>query len=287
MNAYENVEDLLLSLADTTRLAILDFLRGGPKNAGEIIKALGKNPSTISQHLKKLTDSQILTYKTEGTNKVFQIKEMQVFDILNGCNSFINLTNAYSPHLEEAKKVLFLGLDKSGKTSILLSIFGQKNLMSYYSLSPTKGYKHFNETLMKLNLQAPTVDTVYYEAGGQVVYREEYLKNPQKYLAGYDKVVYVMDVRDQDRYEESLTYLQQILEELKKIYTTFNVAVYFHKFDPELEFDSKFSFETLNQVLIEKIRALMPPRFSYQILKSTIFTIFRRTSLILYQQSGF
>lgn len=38
-----------------------------------------------------------------------------------------------------SKKVLIIGLDNSGKTSILLSLTKTTNLLSYFSIKPTKG----------------------------------------------------------------------------------------------------------------------------------------------------
>ena len=48
-------------------------------------------------------------------------------------------------HLEQ-EKILVLGLDNSGKTSIVLALKGNENLLSYYSLKPTKGIQ-INKTV--------------------------------------------------------------------------------------------------------------------------------------------
>ena len=52
--------------------------------------------------------------------------------------------------------------------------------------------------------------------GGQSQYREEYLKNPTKYIDGTDLIFYVIDVQDFNRYVETIDYLDQILLYLKE-----------------------------------------------------------------------
>jgi len=44
-----------------------------------------------------------------------------------------------STNLKKPTKILIMGLDNSGKTSILMSLRENTNLLSYFSLKPTKG----------------------------------------------------------------------------------------------------------------------------------------------------
>ena len=44
-------------------------------------------------------------------------------------------------HEKEEVKILIMGLTNAGKTSIVLSMKNEVNLMNYLSLKPTKGYQ--------------------------------------------------------------------------------------------------------------------------------------------------
>jgi len=70
--------------------------------------------------------------------------------------------------------------------------------------------------------------------GGQEQYREDYLKNPAKYLGGTDLIFYVIDAQDYKRYIEAMDYLDQIILYFKEEQINPPIAILFHKFDPSL-----------------------------------------------------
>jgi len=45
-----------------------------------------------------------------------------------------------------------------------------------------------------------------WDFGGQIDHREEYLKEPEKYFFGINLVIYVIDIQDTERYDESIEY---------------------------------------------------------------------------------
>jgi len=144
-----------------------------------------------------------------------------------------------------AKKVAFLGLDNAGKTSFIISVtkrFGfEEEVME---LLPTRRIDR--DTFKFLGLELVSMDF-----GGQEQYREQYLKNPGKYLGGTDLIFYVIDVQDPDRYIESIDYLDQVLLFFKEIKQNPPMAVLFHKFDPEIVNDKDINQKvlTLKQAL--------------------------------------
>ena len=75
---------------------------------------------------------------------------------------------------ETYKKVIIVGLDNSGKSSIVLSIIGKINLINYMSLNPTLGPHIIN---------FESLDSKYniWDLGGQESFRDEYLKNFEPY----------------------------------------------------------------------------------------------------------
>lgn len=126
------------------------------------------------------------------------------------------------------KKVIFLGLDNAGKTSIITTItkrFGFEEEVA--KLLPTR--RIARDTFKFLGMELFRMDF-----GGQAQYREDYLKNPGKYLAGTDLIYYIIDAQDFGRYIESIDYLESILLFFKENQQYIPIAILFHKYDPTL-----------------------------------------------------
>ncbi len=121
-----------------------------------------------------------------------------------------------------------MGLDFAGKTSIITAIskkFGFE--ADILKLMPTR--KIARDAFKFLGIEFIRMDF-----GGQLQYREEYLKNPTKYISGTDLLFYVIDAQDYDRYVETIDYLDKILLFLKENQEYPPLCILFHKFDPQL-----------------------------------------------------
>ncbi len=97
------------------------------------------------------------------------------------------------------------------------------------------------------------IDFVRMDFGGQEQYREDYMKNPSKYLSGTDLVYFVIDAQDYNRYVEAIDYLDKILTFFKEERRYPPIAILFHKFDPALAKDKEINQKilTLKQALIK------------------------------------
>ncbi|MHA2035241.1 MAG: ADP-ribosylation factor-like protein [Promethearchaeota archaeon] len=143
------------------------------------------------------------------------------------------------------KKIAFLGLDNAGKTSIITAIsqrFGFEETVA--KLMPTR--RIARDTFKFLGLEFSRLDF-----GGQRIYRDDYLKHPDKYLNGIDLIFYVIDAQDFDRYIESIDYLEEVLLFFKEHQEDVMVSILFHKFDPQLVDDVEINKRilTLKQAL--------------------------------------
>ena len=58
--------DAFRALADPTRRAILDLLRGGSRTSGEIAERFGSSWPTISRHLSVLRDAGLINAEKDG-----------------------------------------------------------------------------------------------------------------------------------------------------------------------------------------------------------------------------
>lgn len=175
---------------------------------------------------------------------------------------------------QKTRKILVMGLDNSGKTSILIALNNNSNLLSYCSSKPTKGV-NIEE------FKTETSVTSVWDFGGQEQYREEYLKNFKKYIEKVEKIIFVIDVQDLDRYQIAIHYLKLIINKLKTDEKTIDFSIFLHKYDPNLLMQDKFKDidAKVNSELVRKIYDLIPSNFNIDIFKTTIYTVFEKTSI--------
>jgi len=81
--------EFLRVLADQTRLEILDLLRHDKKTSSEIQNVLNKSQSTISQHLKVLTNKNLILFERINNVKYYKIKSQEIFKLLVEIKSFV------------------------------------------------------------------------------------------------------------------------------------------------------------------------------------------------------
>jgi len=63
----------LAALADPTRRAVFERLRGGPASVGVIAAALPVSRPAVSQHLKALKEAGLVVDQAEGARRVYRI----------------------------------------------------------------------------------------------------------------------------------------------------------------------------------------------------------------------
>jgi len=170
------------------------------------------------------------------------------------------------------KKILFIGLDDSGKTSIIQSLKGKKNLPAFKNISPTKGrnIEDFRAFDSEFNI---------WDLGGQEMYREKYLKDFDEYIHRCNKVIYVIDVQNTKRYNLALDYFEKVINLIKNNGDLKNIeiSVFLHKSDPDLkESRPDITEENIND-LKEKIKDIIKDtNLFYQIFKTSIYAIFEK-----------
>jgi ArsR family transcriptional regulator len=76
-------------LADNTRLEILFSLKERNMTQGEIQDKLEKTQSTISQHLNKLKNANLIESEIQDYVNHYKIKDPEIFEILNSFQEFI------------------------------------------------------------------------------------------------------------------------------------------------------------------------------------------------------
>lgn len=72
-------EEVLSALADKTGRAILQKLREGKINSGDLAKAVSLSPQALSYHLSKLKKSGLI-YETKEKNFIYYELDLTVLD---------------------------------------------------------------------------------------------------------------------------------------------------------------------------------------------------------------
>jgi len=166
-------------------------------------------------------------------------------------------------------KLIVMGLDNAGKTSIILSLTKKANLLDFCSIKPTQGLNIVNiddDPYMKFNI---------WDFGGQEGYRGDYFKKMDDYLVDVERFIYVIDTQDPERYELALQYLTDLIQTLKNSQKKLELSIFLHKCDPS--FDLENTFHNRIQVkLIDIIRKIIPSQFKFKIFKTSVYTVFKK-----------
>ena len=74
--------DFMKALAHPMRLKVIEFLKRGERNVGDMMKGLGVEQSSLSRHLAILKQNGILKTRQEKTAIYYDIEDHDIFKIL-------------------------------------------------------------------------------------------------------------------------------------------------------------------------------------------------------------
>jgi GTPase SAR1 family protein len=136
------------------------------------------------------------------------------------------IVRAIKEQLKSHKKLLMIGLDNGGKSSILAVLQDRFSIIK--SLLPTRGVKR-----EKLDFFGYPI--ISWDLGGQVQYREKlYFNRPELFFTEVDLVLYVVDTQDSERFIESANYFRQVLKSLSELNEFPPILVVLSKSDQDL-----------------------------------------------------
>ncbi|MEJ2250917.1 MAG: ADP-ribosylation factor-like protein, partial [Candidatus Lokiarchaeota archaeon] len=109
---------------------------------------------------------------------------------------------------KSVRKILFTGLDNGGKTSIIHSL--EREFANIAIINPTKGAQRKIFKFLDLEISE-------WDLGGQSKYRISYIRNPDKYFDNTEIAIFVVDIQDEQRFDESLSYLRDVIQEFQSL----------------------------------------------------------------------
>ncbi len=180
--------------------------------------------------------------------------------------------------MESLLKIIVSGLDNAGKTSILTALDKKYDFeKDIVQLKPTIRVEYHKMNFLKNN-------TIFWDMGGQETYREIYVNYQDVYFDATDLLIYVIDVQDPDRFDDSLEYLNAILTFFSESEMDVPLIITFHKFDPELKADEEIlaNIEKLREKILNEY-----PNFNILFQQSSIYDIISIVQLVSYGLSVF
>jgi DNA-binding transcriptional ArsR family regulator len=78
------------TLANQTRIDIVELLGKGPKNVGEIVEALGCDQTTVSHNLRRLEECGFVTVARKGKERVYTLNEVTIRPLLTLMHSHMD-----------------------------------------------------------------------------------------------------------------------------------------------------------------------------------------------------
>lgn len=77
--ALQEVAAYFQTLSEPTRLQILNYLREGERNVGELAQLCGYTAANVSRHLAMLAKNGLVARETRGTSVYYRITDEKVY----------------------------------------------------------------------------------------------------------------------------------------------------------------------------------------------------------------
>ncbi len=78
-NALEQVAEYFQSLAEPTRLCLLNALRNGEMTVSELAEGAESTPANVSKHLSLLAKTGFVERRTQGTSAYYRITDPDIY----------------------------------------------------------------------------------------------------------------------------------------------------------------------------------------------------------------
>ncbi|MBY9011264.1 MAG: 50S ribosome-binding GTPase [Candidatus Lokiarchaeota archaeon] len=221
-----------MSEEETKTVVIKDFFKSSVI-LNELDEALKFKPDTLIG-IDQISSEKLLENNVKNIEELAHlsleslpiIKEIPNKVLIKWVKIAQVLEKAIKEKIKTHKKILMIGLDNGGKTSILAVLQDKFSIIK--SLLPTRGVKR-----EKLDFFGYPI--LSWDLGGQVQYREKlYFNRPELFFTEADLVLYVIDTQDSDRFAEAANYFRQVLKVLNDLNESPPILVVLSKSDQDV-----------------------------------------------------
>ena len=212
---------------------IKDFFKSSTIISEELKEVLDYKPDTLigidkisAERLAAASIRSIGDLANLSPDNPPEIKELPLVILIKWIKIAKVLERVILEQVRKQKKLLLIGLDNGGKTSILAVIQDRFSIIK--ALLPTKGVQR-----EKLDFFGYPI--ISWDLGGQVQYREKYYFNkPELFFTEVDLVLYVIDSQDDKRFDEAADYFRQCLNAMKELGEHPPVLIVLNKSDQDI-----------------------------------------------------
>ncbi len=134
----------------------------------------------------------------------------------------------------EVKKVLVIGLDNAGKTSVINILQRELGLDTLLNIKPTRG-------IFREMIELQSLKMSLWDLSGQKQYREQFTVEEKNLIFDeVDIILLVVDIQASNRFSEIFEYLDNVINVLSKFQDQPTIIVLIHKADPDYIDTSEF-----------------------------------------------
>jgi len=128
---------------------------------------------------------------------------------------------------QAVKKVLVIGLDNAGKTSVINILQRELGLDTLLNIKPTIG-------ILREQVELQSLKMTLWDLSGQKSYREAFILEEKNLIfEEVDIIMLVVDIQESSRFQEIFEYLDNIIQVLTKFNEQPIFIILFHKADPD------------------------------------------------------
>lgn len=217
---------------DDKSVVLKDFFKSNVL-INELEEILRFKPETLIG-IDKISSDHLITHGTKTIEDLANLSVAnlpEVKEILpNMLQKWVKIAQVIQKNIKEQlkrhKKILMVGLDNGGKTSILAVVQDKFSIIK--SLLPTRGVK-------RERLDFFGYPIISWDLGGQVQYREKlYFNRPELFFTEADIMLYVVDIQDPDRFPEAVNYFREVLKSFKELEEKPELLIVLSKSDQDI-----------------------------------------------------
>lgn len=157
----------------------------------------------------------------------------------------------------EGYKIIFAGLDNSGKTSI---IYALQDKFSMLNPVPTVGIERNTFNVLGFTVHV-------WDLGGQNNFRSGYLESGRTFTST-DLLFFIVDIQERSRFAEASEYFEEIIRAFLKSNEKPAIILCFHKIDPDLREDERV---LSNLQLVKQLIRRKAAGFEIEMFETTIY----------------
>ncbi|MBN1330499.1 MAG: hypothetical protein JXA54_13575 [Candidatus Heimdallarchaeota archaeon] len=139
------------------------------------------------------------------------------------------------------QKILLIGLDGSGKTSLYQKFFQRKPIEQLKAIQPTRGTAKYEHDFLR-------TDFLIFDIGGGKDFRHGYIGNTEL-VQGLSAIIFVVDVQAAARFQEVSDFFTVWIKSVEQHLKHVKGFLLFNKIDPGMEAQLKGNLEQVARLL--------------------------------------